>query len=396
MTGRLHIRNGKYVIILNLKDEATGKPKPKWISTDLPVKGNKRRADQLLAETITKYENALQETPEPEAPQGMTMTDLIHQWLEVKKITVRATSYEAYRVTAESQVIPYFEQLGIPVQELTTAHIQRYFTDRIANGFKPSTMPKHNTVIHGALEYAVDTLGIISKNPADKVKLPAKKQRLPAFYNEEQLKRLFRESEGTPIEMVIRLTATYGLRRSEVLGLKWSAIDWEQKTIVIRHTVVRVGSKTVRDDTVKEAASYRTMPLTADMERYLKKLYAHQKQMKKLCKRGYIDTDYICKWDNGAPFDPNYITRKFRKILEQKNLPKIRFHDLRHSSASLLINMGFTLKEVQEWLGHADISSTEIYAHLLYKDKEQMAERINQALFSDETTGTKEKSAPDS
>jgi integrase len=248
-------------------------------------------------------------------------------------------------------------------------------------------MPKHNTVIHGAFEYAVGTLGIISVNPADRIKLPTKSKRIPSFYSEEQLKKLFKESEGCSIEMVIRLSATYGLRRSEVLGLKWSAVDWRRKTIVIQHTVVRVGSKTVRDDTVKEAASYRTMPLTTDMADYLKKLYAHQKQMKKLCKSGYEDSDYICKWDDGKLFDPNYITRKFRQILAAKKLPKIRFHDLRHSSASLLINMGFTLKEVQEWLGHADIASTEIYSHLLYKSKENMADRINRALS---TQGTPE------
>ena len=390
MTGRLHIRKGQYVIILNVKDEATGKYKPKWISTGLPAKGNKRKAEQLLNETIANYANSPQEAvkkPEKPEPQGMSMAELIREWLKVKEITVRATSYEIYRITAESQVIPYFEKLAVPVHEITASHIQRYFTDKIAEGIKPSTMPKHNTVIHGALEYAVVTLGIIPVNPADKVKLPSKKKRIPAFYNEEQLRKLFKESEGSPIEMVIRLSATYGLRRSEVLGLKWDAVDWKKKTIVIRHTVVRVGSKTVRDDTVKEAASYRTMPLTSDMEEYLKKLHAHQKQMKKLCRNGYTDNDYICKWDNGALFDPNYITRKFRQILEKKGLPKIRFHDLRHSSASLLINMGFTLKEVQEWLGHADISSTEIYSHLLYKSKENMANRINQVLCGGDIAG---------
>ena len=160
-------------------------------------------------------------------------------------------------------------------------------------------------------------------------------------------------------------------------------MDWKRKTIVIQHTVVRVGSQTVCDDMVKEVASFRTMPLMPDMEVYLQKLNAHQKQMQALCGKDYEANDYICKWDNGQQFDPNFITRKFRQLLAQKKLPKIRFHDLRHSSASLLINMGFTLKEVQEWLGHADIASTEIYAHLLYKSKESMAERIGKALFAD-------------
>jgi 3-polyprenyl-4-hydroxybenzoate decarboxylase len=89
---------------------------------------------------------------------------------------------------------------------------------------------------------------------------------------------------------------------------------------------------------------------------------------------------FLSEW---RQFDPNYVSRKFRQLLTQKNLPKLKFHGLRHSSASVLINMGFTLKEVQEWLGHADIASTEIYAHLLYKSKESMADRIGKALFAD-------------
>ncbi len=380
MTGRLHVRNGKYSIILSYKDSA-GKSRQKWIHTGLTEKNNKRKAEQLLQDAITDFEQ--QQEQHVLELASKSMPDLIRDWLKVKKITVRAITYETYRVTAESQVIPYFERLGATVPELTAAHIQTYYTDQMDAGFQPSTMPKHNTIIHGSLQYAVDTLGIISANPADKIKMPKRRKRIPTFYTEEQLKTLFREAVGCPIEVVIRLSATFGLRRSETLGLKWSAVDWKRKTIVIQHTVVRVGSQTVCDDIVKEVASFRTMPLMPDMEVYLQKLNAHQKQMQALCGKDYEVNDYICKWDNGQQFDPNFITRKFRQLLAQKKLPKIRFHDLRHSSASLLINMGFTLKEVQEWLGHADIASTEIYAHLLYKSKESMAEKIGKALFAD-------------
>lgn len=384
MTGRLHIRNGNYCIIISYKDGA-GRSKQKWVQTGLPEKNNKRRAEQLLHEAIQNFEQEKEQRKQQ--VDAMKMPELIREWLKVKKMTVRASSYEAYRVTAESRVIPYFETLDLTVQELTPAHIQKYFIDHMESGFKASTMPKHNTVIHGSLEYALETLGLIDINPAGRIKMPKRKKRVPTFYTEEQLKTLFKECEGCPIEMVIRLSATFGLRRSEVLGLKWSAVDWTRKTIVIQHTVVRVGSETVKDDLVKELASFRTMPLMPDMERYLKELFAHQNQMKKLCGKDYDENDYICKWDDGRQFDPNYITRKFRQILAKKALPQIRFHDLRHSSASLLINMGFTLKEVQEWLGHADIASTEIYAHLLYKSKEDMAARIGKALFSDKADG---------
>lgn len=217
MKGRLHIRNGKYCIVISYKDEA-GKAKQKWIATDLTEKNNKRKAEQLLHEAITDFEQ--QQEQRAVEINAMSMPDLIRDFLKVKKITVRASSYEAYRVTAESQVIPYFERLGVPAQELTPAHIQKYYTDQMDNGFKASTMPKHNTIIHGALEHAINTLGIIEVNPADRIKMPKRQKRVPTFYTEEQLKTLFREAAGCSIETVIRLSATYGLRRSEALGLK--------------------------------------------------------------------------------------------------------------------------------------------------------------------------------
>jgi len=374
MTGRLQVKKGFYYIILNYKDEG-GKYRQKWISTGLPEKGSKRKAEQLLREALLEYEDN-----QEALLQGMPIPELFREWLAVKKTTVRANSYESYRVTAESQLIPYFKQLNVSVQQLQPAQIQKYYTDKTEQGIMASTIIKHHTILHGALDYAVKTLGIIKTNPADRVTLPRKQPRTYTFYTDEQMKKLFVAAHGSSIEAPIRLSATYGLRRSEVLGLQWSAVDFKQKTIVIQHTAIRVGTETVYVDMVKGKASNRTMPLTKDMELFLKKLYAHQRQMKKLCGKSYQDNDYICKWDDGHLFDPNFVTRKFRQLLEEKNLAPIRFHDLRHSSASLLVNNGFTLKEVQDWLGHADIGSTDIYSHLLYKSKENMADRVNEAL----------------
>ena len=186
--------------------------------------------------------------------------------------------------------------------------------------------------------------------------------------------------EGESIEAPVRLSATYGLRRSEALGLMWSAVDFKKKTVRIQHTVVRDGKKVIMDDTVKETASYRTMPLTKDMEIYLKGLKANQKKNKKLCGKSYHENDYICKWDDGKPLDPAYVTSRFKRFLKSKNLSHIRYHDLRHSSASLLVNAGYTLEEVMKWLGHASIRSTERYAHLQAGNKNGMADKVNELL----------------
>jgi len=235
--------------------------------------------------------------------------------------------------------------------------------------------------LRGALDYAIDTLGLLSVNVADRAKLPKSSvKRSPTYYSPEQLKKLFKAVEGESIEAPVKLSATYGLRRSEALGLMWSAVDFKRKTIHIQHTATRGGNGVIRDDTVKEAASLRTMPLTPDMEAYLKALQARQKQLKKLCGAIWPGGDYICVWDDGRPLDPAYVTSRFSRFLADKKMPHIRFHDLRHSSASLLLSHGYKLEDVQKWLGHASIRSTERYAHLLVNDKNDMAADVSKLL----------------
>ncbi|HCC37357.1 MAG TPA: site-specific integrase, partial [Treponema sp.] len=182
------------------------------------------------------------------------------------------------------------------------------------------------------------------------------------------------------IEAPVKLSATYGLRRSEALGLMWSAVDFKTKTIRIQHTVVRDGKSVIMDNTVKEAASYRTMPLTQDMEAFLTALQARQRHNRRLCGNEYHQSDYICVWDDGKPLDPAYVTSRFNRFLASKELPHIRYHDLRHSSASLLVNNGYKLEDVQRWLGHASLRSTERYAHLQAGDKKDMANAVNNLL----------------
>lgn len=114
-------------------------------------------------------------------------------------------------------------------------------------------------------------------------------------------------------------------------------------------------------------ASLRTLPLTNSVRDYLLKLKAHQEAMEQQFGDCYHKSEYVCTYDDGRKIPPDYVTHKFAKILAKSDLPKIRFHDLRHSAASLLVNSGFNLKEVQEWLGHSDISTTgNIYSHLQY------------------------------
>ena len=250
----------------------------------------------------------------------------------------------------------------------------------LEKGLSANTVLKHHSNIHKALKYAC-ALQLIAYNPSDNVMLPKKTRYIASYYNVEQLNELLRVVQGDTLETVIRLTALYGFRRSEVCGLKWSAVDFHQKTLTVRRAAVMVGTKLECVDKTKTASSYRTLPLTTEMAQYLQTLKAQQEDAKKLMGTSCEEDGYVCCWPDGSPLKPEYVSRRFDKLLRENGLPKIRFHDLRHSAASLLLELGFSLKDIQEWLGHSDIATTaNIYSHLQYKSKVEMAEKAGSIL----------------
>ena len=182
---------------------------------------------------------------------------------------------------------------------------------------------------------------------------------------------LFDAVEGDPLEICVKLAAYYGLRRSEVLGLKWDAINLEQKTISIKHKVIEetVDGKSVAvgEDVLKTKSSFRTLPLLPSVEKLLLAEKEKQEMYRKLFRRSYCRDylGYICLDQAGKLMRPNYVTEHFSWILEKNGLKKIRFHDLRHSCASLLLTNGISMKQIQIWLGHSTFSTTaDIYSHL--------------------------------
>ncbi|MDF2820171.1 MAG: integrase [Clostridiales bacterium] len=375
MTGSLHEKNGKYSIVLSFKDE-NGKWKTKWISTGLEVKGNKKKASEVLKEYLQKYDDK-----DMLGTNDMLFSEFIISWLKSMKPSVKENTYNSYAVVIERDIVPYFKAKRIKLFDLNNMQIQEYYNHLFnEKGMSGNTISKRHANIHKALDYAV-MCGLINKNPSDYVILPKKQKYIAKYFDMSQLNKLFDISKGHPIKAVIRLSGYYGLRRSEVLGLKWSAICFKENKIVINNTVVSVGGKSFEDETTKTSSSYRTLPLDNSMKIYLKKLKKEQCENKLFYGNSYIDNDYVCKWENGKPFKPDYISHSFKTILEANNMPHIRFHDLRHSSASILLNLGFSLKEIQEWLGHSDISTTSnIYSHLQYEAKVNMADRMGGVL----------------
>ena len=381
VAGHLREQNGYFQMVLSFKDEA-GKRKTKSISTGLPIKGNKRRAEAMLMEMRKNFENGIV-TKDIAQKGDILFADFLLDWLEMMRNSLEVTTYASYAKAIKNRIAPYYYEKQIKLKDLIPKDIQDYYQYGL-NVEKVSA----NTVIHRhanirkALQYALRT-GLIDYNPADRVERPRKEKYHAAIYNDQELDILFKIVKGKKIELAIILGAFYGLRRSEVVGLKWDAIDFERKTLTIKHTVTEVtldGKVLVVDkERTKTKASHRTLPLVAPFEELLYRMKAEQERNRKLCGGVYCTKylDFIYVDELGERIKPNYITQHFSIVIKNNGLKKIRFHDLRHSCASLLYANGVSLKEIQEWLGHSDISTTSnIYTHLDYSTKISSANAI--------------------
>lgn len=389
VTGHLREKNGYYHIVLNYVD-GHGKRRTPSKSTGLPVKGNKKRAEKMLMDARAAQEaeleaKATEQNAESTSASLIPFTEFLLDWLEMTKKNVEETTYGAYAMGIKNKIIPYFEEHhpGLALCEVTPKHIQDYYTYELTvRGVSANTVIHRHANIRKALQYAFK-LGLIDSNPADRIERPKKEKFVGSVYEEDELNRLFEIVKGDPIELGVILGAFYGLRRSEAVGLKWDAIDFKKKTITIRHTVTQATidgkSKIIQKDRTKTKSSYRSLPLVPPFEELLRRLKAQQELNQKLCGRSYCKkyTGYIYVNEIGELVKPGYITQHFPLVLQKNGLRKIRFHDLRHSCASLLYANGVSLKEIQEWLGHSDISTTSnIYTHLNFTSKVASANAI--------------------
>ena len=217
---------------------------------------------------------------------------------------------------------------------------------------------------------------LIPSNPCQFVVLPQCERYESNFYNDRQLRELFSALDDDPLLPLVKITALYGLRRSELLGLQWDSIDFEQKSMTIRHTVSKV-TEVVAKDKTKNASSRRTFPLTSEAVEIFTVAKRQEQRNRTAFGNEYQENNYVFKWPDGHTYSPDYVSHRFNDLLKKHSLPHIRFHELRHSCASMLIAMGWSLKDVQEWLGHSDVKMTaNIYAHLDTTRKNNIAESL--------------------
>ena len=315
------------------------------------------------------------------------------QLQEIAKGRLAHATYGAYQGLLKSTIVPYFRKKKLTLRELEARHLQMFYSEMLRR-VTPNTVIHYHAVIHSALKYAVKT-DMLIQNVADKVDRPRKNNFQPVFLSADEMQKMFEALRGTKLELPVLVAAFYGLRRGEVVGLKWDAIDFERNTITIKHIVTnaKIDGKCeiVCADRAKTKSSLRSLPLVSNIREKLLALREQQKENRRVCGNcyskkydGYVFVDAM-----GNIFNPRSVTANFSKLLEQNGLRHIRFHDLRHSCASLLLANDVPLKHIQEWLGHSDIGTTaNIYSHLDYKSKITSANVMDNILTLPDTRQT--------
>jgi len=388
MTGSLQIKKNKYYVVVNIKDE-NGKPKLKWLATGLDTGTGKRRLEEakkkILAEFEEEYNRKLYSVKPDFTPYTRyTFVEFLDMWLKAKKQNVARNTYKGYAKNCR-RIKGYFESMNLMLDELKPIHIQEFYNKMYQEGLSGNTICHFHTNIKSALKYAVRN-ELIASNPADMVDRPKIEKYVANFYNKDELEELFEIFNGDRMELCVHIGAYYGLRRGEIVGLKWDAIDFENKTITIKHTISNeYGSGKeviIAENKVKTKSSYRTLPLIQHIEELLLEEKKNQESYAALLKSGYDQTyeGYICRDKLGKLITPDYVSNHFKYVIKKYNLKKIRFHDLRHSCATLLLQKGISMKQIQEWLGHSSYNTTaNIYSHLEFNAKKEAADAISKA-----------------
>lgn len=444
LTASLQEKKGKYYAVISYQDE-DGKQKPKWRATGLDaVPGNKRTAKSKIPEIIDNFKKELIEsakekyrekvplTPEElqkeyeeteegstnlssqriEQYKNMTFLGYLEESLEEFSHRIADSTSDSWWSTYNARMKDYFRHISLEERttmknpdvdrpifyehtpklfEITQFDIEDYFKWLYDCGIKGSSADKHYTILKLSFDRAVRRK-IIKKtnNPMTDVPKPKINPYIPDYYKPSELKQLFDIVRDDIIEVPVLLAGTYGLRRSEVLGIKWDAINFENDTFVIKHTVTKVTGRGENQiiqckDLTKSKYGYRTYPLTHEVKQAIIRLKLRIEINKRyVFKNKYVQQtkDYICVKENGELIKPDHLTDRFQELATSKGLKEIRYHDLRHSVGSLLASKNVNLRQIQDFLGHGSIRSTERYSHLQFDSKENSLKVVENNIFA--------------
>lgn len=354
-------KRGIYQVIIYFCGE-DGKRKAKWISLGINEKerGAAKRAKEKFEAIKREYESI-----DSVEPVNTLFSLYLLEWISTREGKCAKTTTDEYERMATQYIKPYFDSRGVTLAKLTAGDLEDYYDAQIMEGLSPNSVIKQHAIIRSTLQWAVKHRWVAS-NVADIATRPQKaKPNNPKAYNVQEVGVLLKKIKGHTLYAPVFLGALFGLRRSEALGLRWSAINFQLGTITISTTVVRENhdgkTKTiVRENTTKTDTSMRTLPLCDYTMNEFKRLKAEQERNRKRCGDCYNTEylDFVCVNAMGDIIKPDYVSQTFAKLLKKYSLRHIRYHDLRHSCASILNALNYSMKDIQTWLGHSDYRFT--------------------------------------
>jgi len=339
----------------------------RWIA-QMKLEGGKyktrsAKTQREASEKLKKMQRELEQETLATGPQ-QTVKQYLEYWLEeVRKPRIRLVTYIGYRDALDNHLIP---TLGhIQLRKLTPEHIQSLYARKLEEGFLPSTIKYIHEVLHTALVYAVRRKRIV-QNPCNDVELPRVTTHEISPLTSEQAHKLLEAARGHRLEGLLVVALATGMRRGELLALRWQDIDFEKRTLQVRRTVTRLPGRGFVESEPKTPKSRRTLILPQFVLKALKQHHMRQMEVHLQAGTNWRDSDLVFCNIYGRYLDPGSLHDQFAALLKKAGLPHMRFHDLRHSAATMLLGMGIPMKVVQELLGHSSFTITaDIYSHVL-------------------------------
>ena len=380
-------KKGRLYAVMQVKKEGT--TKPVWRALGLSEGANKTKVNKAFREVVAQYEQEFWEEQERggRPPADIPVYDYLVSYLKRVEPELQKNTIVSYRSMTNGKIRRYFQRRPqLTVGNLKPQDIQDFYQSLFADGVVANTVIHYHALLRRAFQQAFKEERI-DANPFDRVGRPKKNKFHGENYTQEELLTLLHLARGDVIYPAILLAGAMGLRRSEALGVRWSRIDWEKRTVLLDTKIVEYrenGKKKVEPvEEMKNKSSRRTLPLPDPVVEMLQVQKEHREVYRKMFQGSYNTQylDYVCVNQLGELLRPSYVTDHFRELLEKYGLRHIRFHDLRHTFASLLINQDVPLINVSNFLGHSDLSTTaNIYAHLDKASKQASAAVISDIL----------------
>lgn len=389
-------KKGRLYAVMQVKKDGT--TKPVWRALGLPEGANKTKVNKAFREVVARYEQEFWEEQERggRPPADIPVYDYLVSYLKRVEPELQKNTIVSYRSMTNGKIRRYFQRRPqLTVGNLKPQDIQDFYQSLFADGVVANTVIHYHALLRRAFQQAFKEERI-DANPFDRVGRPKKNKFHGENYTQGELLTLLHLARGDVIYPAILLAGAMGLRRSEALGVRWSRIDWEKRTVLLDTKIVEYrenGKKKVEPvEEMKNKSSRRTLPLPDPVVEMLQVQKEHREVYRKMFQGSYNAQylDYVCVNQLGELLRPSYVTDHFRELLEKYGLRHIRFHDLRHTFASLLINQDVPLINVSNFLGHSDLSTTaNIYAHL-----DKASKQASAAVISDILQGENQHAQP--